>query len=96
MAPAVRLLRDRDRVINPAQRNDTHRTAGAMNHLDVAREQILDAILKDSVRMATADFHQLQRLTRQVLNLVSQFERQAALSVFVNEFHFELPLKAGV
>src|SRR6185369_9657241 len=78
------LLCDRDGIVHPAERNDADRAARPMNHFDVARQQVLDAILENRVRMATANFHQLQGTARQSLNLFSEFERQIALPVLVN------------
>jgi DNA polymerase III delta subunit len=62
-----------------------------MNHFDVPRQQIFNAVLKDRVRMSATDLHQLQRSGGQALDLIGQLQRQVTLPVFVYEFHFEIP-----
>jgi hypothetical protein len=53
----ARLQGDRDRVINPTQRNDTDRATWAVDHLNVGREQILNAVLENRVSVTATDLH---------------------------------------
>ena len=55
----VRLHRHRDPVVDPAHRDDADRTARAVDELDVLRQEIVDAVLVDRVRVAAADLHHL-------------------------------------
>jgi hypothetical protein len=53
------LVRERDAVVDAAHRDDADRAAGAVHQLDVGRQQVVDAVLVDRVRVAAADLHHL-------------------------------------
>src|SRR6185503_5004852 len=53
------LAGDRDAVVHAAHRDHADRAPGAVDELDVGREQVVDAVLVDRMRMAAADLHEL-------------------------------------
>ena len=53
------LVGDRDAVVDAAHRDHAHRTAGAVDELDVVGQQVVDPVLVDRVRVAAADLHHL-------------------------------------
>ena len=53
------LVGDRDAVVDAAHRDHADRAAGAVDELDVGRQQVVDAVLVDRVRVAAADLHEL-------------------------------------
>ena len=53
------LARDRDPVVDAPHRDHAHRAARAVHELDVRRQQVVDAVLVDRVRVAAADLHHL-------------------------------------
>ena len=54
----VGFLRDRDRVVDPAHRQDADRAAGAVHEPDRLGQVVLEAVLVDRVRVAAADLHE--------------------------------------
>ena len=50
---------DRDAVVDAAHGDHADRAAGAVHELDVGRQQVVDAVLVDRVRVAAADLHDL-------------------------------------
>ena len=52
-------LGQRDPVVDAAHRDHAHRAAGAVDELDVRRQQVVDPVLVDRVRVAAADLHEL-------------------------------------
>ena len=50
---------DRDPVVDAPHRDHADRAAGAVHELDVRRQQVVDAVLVDRVRVAAADLHDL-------------------------------------
>ena len=50
---------DRDPVVDAAHRDHAHRAAGAVHELDVGRQQVVDPVLVDRVRVAAAHLHHL-------------------------------------
>ncbi len=50
---------DGDAVVDAAHRDHADRAAGAVHELDVRRQQVVDAVLVDRVRVAAADLHHL-------------------------------------
>src|ERR1051326_3405701 len=84
----LRLLRDRQRVVDASERNHANRTTRSMNHFDVCRQQILDTVLEDRVRVSAADFHKLQPAIAQRRDLFRQSLRQISLPELVDEFHW--------
>ena len=53
------LVGDRDPVVDAAHRDHADRAAGAVDELDVRRQQVVDPVLVDRVRVAAADLHHL-------------------------------------
>ncbi len=50
---------ERDDLVDAADGQHAHRAAGAVNHLDVLREQLDQAVAAERVRVATAELHHL-------------------------------------
>ena len=53
------LVGDRDAVVDAAHRDHAHRAARPVHELDVGRQQVVDAVLVDRVRVPAADLHDL-------------------------------------
>jgi hypothetical protein len=53
------LVGERDAVVDAAHRDHAHRAAGPVHELDVGRQEVVDAVLVDRVRVAAADLHDL-------------------------------------
>ena len=51
--------RDRDAVVDAPHRDHADRAAGPVHELDVGRQQVVDAVLVDRVRVAAAHLHDL-------------------------------------
>ena len=63
-----------------------------MNHLDAVRQQLVDAVAHQRVRLAAADFHQHPGTRGFPLDLGHEFPRDLLVAIFVDVFHRELPL----
>ena len=50
---------DRDAVVHAPHRDHADRAARSVHELDVRRQQVVDAVLVDRVRVAAADLHDL-------------------------------------
>ncbi len=55
-----RFPRHGDGVVDAAHRDDAHRAAGTVHELYVGRQDMLDPVPVDRVRMAAADLHELE------------------------------------
>ena len=55
----ARLVGHGDAVVDAAHRDHAHRAARPVHELDVGRQQVVDAVLVDRVRVAAADLHHL-------------------------------------
>ena len=53
------LVREGDRVVHAAHRDDAHRTTGSVHELDVRGKQIVDAVLVDGMGVPAAHLHEL-------------------------------------
>ena len=62
-----------------------------MYQFDIVRQQMLDAVPVNGVRVSAAHLHELEVLgaaTRQVLYRSQQLAGRRRVAEFVNEFHF--------
>ena len=84
-------MRDGDAVVEASHRDHAHGASGSVHELDVARQQVLDAVLEDRVGVPTAHLHDLPVL---VARLGGDARTQSAGEVGVAEFVCEL--HAGV
>ena len=84
----ARFQRDRNRIVNSPKRNHAHRASGSVNHFDVRRQQIFDAVLEDRMGVPAADFHELQGARGHARDLIGELSGEVRLPVFVYEFHF--------
>ena len=48
-----------DGIVRSAKRNDADRTTWAVDHFDVFRQQVFDAVFEDGMCVSAAYFHQL-------------------------------------
>ena len=55
----LRPLGERDRVVDAAHRDHADRAAGPVHEVDLGRDQILEPVLVDRVRVPAADLHDL-------------------------------------
>ena len=60
----LRPLGERDRVVDAAHRDHADGAAGTVDEVDLGRDEILDAVLVDRVRVTAADLHELERAAR--------------------------------
>jgi hypothetical protein len=85
----LRTLGERDRVVDAAHRDHADRAAGPVHEVDLRRNEVLEPVLVDRVRVPAADLHDLQLAAR--LNergkLVRKLLRQLAGAVLVDEPH---------
>ena len=82
-------VRDRDAVVDPAHRDHAHRAARPVHQLDVLRQQVVDAVLVDRVRVPAADLHHLvvaARLDRGE-DLAGERAAQLGVAELVDELH---------
>ena len=85
----VRLVSDRDAVVDPAHRDHAHRAAGAVDELDVRRQQVVDAVLVDRVRVPAAHLHDLVVAARLDgrQDLAGQGAAELGIAELVDELH---------
>ena len=85
---AVR-LGDRDRVVHAAHRDHAHRAARPVHELDLVREQLLEAVPVDRVRVAAADLHHAHHLARrdERADLGGEAARERRVAVLVDVSH---------
>ncbi len=91
------LVRDGDAVVEAAHRDHAHRTPGSVHELDVARQQVLDAVLEDGVGVPAAHLHDLPVLVAG-LGGDARAERAGEVGVaeFVGELHAGVPVALAV
>jgi hypothetical protein len=58
------LVGERDAVVDAPHRDHAHRAAGPVDELDVGRQQVVEAVLVDRVRVPAAHLHDLVVATR--------------------------------
>ena len=57
----LRMLGDRDAIVDASHRQHADRAAGAVHQLDLSWQHALDAVAEDRMGMAAADLHDVQR-----------------------------------
>src|SRR6185295_3605992 len=84
-----RNLRHRDPVVHSAHRDHAHRAPGAVDQLDVLRQEVVHPVLINGVGVAAADLHHL--VLPAGLDDGTDLRRERApqigIAVFVDEFH---------
>ena len=79
---------DRDAVVDASHRDHAHRASGAVHELDVGRQQVVDPVLVDRVRVTAAHLHQL--VVPAGLDHRQDLDRDGAADVGVAELVDEL------
>src|SRR5262249_12787742 len=80
-------LRDRVRLVDLLERRDADRASGAVNELDAGREQSIDAVLDDRVRLPPADLHQGPRPRRDAMDLGGDLRGDLTVAILVEILH---------
>ena len=83
-------LGEADRHVEPAGGQHADRTAGAMHHLDIGGQQILDAIAEDGMGVAAAELHQPiapAAICRLVMDRCGEAMSGLGVAVFVEMLH---------
>ena len=79
--------RDGVRLVDHLQRSDANRATRSVHKLDLVRQQMVDAVFDDGVRLSAADFHQDPRPRRDAPDFIDNLLRQRFVTIFVEEFH---------
>ena len=86
-------MRDGDAVIETPHRDHADRTPRSVHQLDVARKQVLDAVLEDRVGVAPAHLHDLPVLVAGLAgDARPQRPGEIGIAEFICEFHADFPL----
>jgi len=83
----VGAARDGVRLVDHFERRDADRTAGAVDQLDIPRQQVVDAVFDDGVGLAAADFHDDPGLRLHPLDALDQFGGDVAVAILIEVFH---------
>src|SRR5574341_1049303 len=86
----------RQRLIHQFQRRDAHRAAGAVNQLDLRRQQFVQPALENRVGLPAADLHQPPAPRDGAGDLIQQASRQRPIAVFIQVLHPPYPLMTTV
>ncbi len=82
---------DRQGLVDHLERGDAHRAAGAMDQLDLGRQQLVDPVADDRVRLPTADLHDRPGPRGDPADLVEQARGQIRVAVLVQVLHATPP-----
>jgi hypothetical protein len=82
------------RAIDHLERSDTYRAAGAMHQLNAFRQQVIEPVLHDRVRLAATDLHDDPGPRLNTPDLVDYLARDTVITVLVKVFHFPAPFSA--
>ncbi len=81
-----------DAVIETPHRDDAHRASRPVHELDIARQQVLDAVLENRVRVPAAHLHDLPVLVSRLGgNARTEGPGQVRVAEFICEFHAVVP-----
>ena len=81
-------LGDRDRVVHPPHGDDAHRASGAVHQLDAIRQELIEAVLVDRVRVPAAHLHELAPVPGgELLDAPQEGGDQSRIAVLVDVFH---------
>ena len=82
-----------DRHVEPADRQHADRAAGAVDHIDVGRQQVFDAVAADGVGVAAAELHDGVAAGGIGLRRDGGGDpgRQGAVAVLIDVFHAAAP-----
>ena len=83
------LLGERDRVVDAAHRDHADGAAGPVDELDLGRQQVLEPVAVDRVRVPAADLHDPHRLARldERRDLGREPARELGRAVLVDVLH---------
>src|SRR5579883_529862 len=85
----ILFARNGDGVVDTPHWEDADRTAWSVDHIDVGRQDILNAVFVDGVRMAAADLHDLEVAARAEFFYIGRNTTgQGRIAVFVDVFHW--------
>ena len=93
-----RLLGQGDRVVDAAHGYDANRTARTVHEVDLGRDELLDPVLVDGVRVPTAHLHDLDRPVRldELRELTGKLPRELTRPVLVDEPHGVATLPSAI
>ncbi len=85
----ARARRELDRVVDAPDRQHADRAAGTVDHVDVGRQQVLEAVARDRVRVAAAEFHQVVAAPGPCFagDRAGERARELAVAEFVDVLH---------
>src|ERR1700722_19185570 len=83
------------RLVDHLKRSDEYATPRPMQQVHLGRNQVIDPIFDDRVRLASADFHEYPRLGDDPTDFADHFLSQAFVSIFIEVFHMSLPMPQG-
>ena len=93
------LLGNGDAIVDPPHRQDADRASRPVHQFDLLRQHALDAVAKDRVGVAAADFHDVEgplgrnfHRSDQRLDFVHESAGLGAIAEFVEVFHAASPL----
>src|SRR5271166_3159668 len=93
----VSLLCDKSRVVDAAHRDHADRASGTMDEGQALGQIVLDAVLVDRVRVASADLHHLISTRSQTCgDFLGEALREVARSVLVYEAHEGIPVSSSM
>ena len=81
--------REGDRMIDASDRQHAYRAAGAVDHAHVGRQQVLDAVARNGMRMTAAEFHEAVAAAGHDFGsqACGDLPRHFAVAEFIDVFH---------
>ena len=83
--------RDRVGAVDRLQRSDADRAAGPVDQLELRRQDAIEPVLDDAVRLAAADLHDGPRPRDGLCDRRGQLLRGSAVPIFVQVLHGDSP-----
>ena len=78
---------DRERPVDHLERRDADRASGAVDHLDLVGQQLVDAVADDRMGLAAADLHDRPAAGGGLMDLVEQSAGEIGVAEFVEVLH---------
>src|SRR5687768_5299841 len=75
------------RAIDLFERRDAHRAAGAVHELQTLRQQLIDPVLHDRMRLTAADFHEGPRSRHRAADLRGERGGDPPVPILVEILH---------
>jgi hypothetical protein len=85
---------DGDSLVDQFLRCDTHRAAGTVDHRDLLRQQLIDAVSDDRVRLSPADLHDPPGAGGDAVDIIQHLADTSGVAVFGDVFHGPAPLRS--